>query len=227
MPIYRYVKKQPKYQNKKVGIFISAICFVAGIIFLGNAFFPILSYEIQSQGFSRKLLSPIAVQGDSDTIVDYSQARSWFVSGYELPPNTSKITHYTLSIPKVKVKDAVVQVGGEDLMKGLVQYPGTAMPGQFGNTVIFGHSVLPQFFNPKDYKTIFSLLPTLKEKDEVIVNYDGITYRYQVYKMTEVTPDDLSVLEQHYDNQTMSIITCVPPGTYLRRLVVQARLVRY
>lgn len=227
MPLYSYVKRGPKKDNRKIGIYVSVACFVAGFVFIGSAFLPILSYEIRSQSFSRKLISPIEVKGDSDTVVDYSSPKTWFVSGYELPPNPSRITHYTLSIPKLKISEAVVQVGGDDLMKGLIQYPGTAMPGQFGNGVVFGHSVLPQFFNAKDYKTIFSLLPTLKEKDEIVVNYDGVEYRYRVYKMTEVTPDDLSVLEQQYDSQYLSLITCVPPGTYLRRLVVKAKLVRY
>jgi sortase A len=101
------------------------------------------------------------------------------------------------------------------------------LPGQYGNAVIFGHSVLPQFFNPKDYKTIFSTLPTLKEKDEIFINFDGIEYRYQVTKMVETLPEDISVLEQQYDGEYLSLITCVPPGTYLKRLVVRARLVRY
>ena len=50
-------------------------------------------------------------------------------------------------------------------------------------------------------------------------------YRYQVEKMVEVSPEDVSVLEQQYDRERLSLITCVPPGTYLRRLVVRAGLI--
>jgi sortase A len=107
---------------------------------------------------------------------------------------------------------------------GKQEYPGTANPGQPGNTVLFGHSVLPQFFNPKNYLTIFSTLPTLKDGDEILVNFDGVNYRYLVEEMVEVSPEDTSVLEQRYDDSYITLITCVPPGTYLRRLIVRGRL---
>ena len=108
--------------------------------------------------------------------------------------------------------------------KSLVHYGGTALPGDWGNTVIFGHSVLPQFFNPKNYKTIFSTLPTLEKKDKILIDFDGITYFYEVYELKVVSPDDVSVLEQRYDTSYLSLVTCVPPGTYWKRLIVKARL---
>jgi len=48
-----------------------------------------------------------------------------------------------------------------------------------------------------------------------------------VIKIVETLPEDVSILEQYYDGEYLSLITCVPPGTYLRRLVVRAKLVRY
>ena len=140
--------------------------------------------------------------------------------------NVGKIRYYNLSIPKLGVFNATVEVGGEDLSRNLVQYGGTAYPGNYGNAVIFGHSVLPQFFNPKDYMTIFSTLPTLKIGDEILVDFDGVRYRFLVSEMVELPPDDLAILEQHYDDSYISLVTCVPPGTYLRRLVVRARLAK-
>jgi len=222
--LYCYLKKPPR-PARHPALFISITCFTAGVVFLLNAFWPILAYEIKSQNFSRPLLLPVEVKGDSDTVVDYSQPKAWFPLSRELPASSSNISRYHLSIPELNIKNALVKMEDKDLMTGLVHYPGTALPGQYGNTVIFGHSVLPQFFNPKDYKTIFSTLPTLNERDEIFLDFDGIVYRYKIYKMVEVTPEDVSVLEQQYDNQYLSLITCVPPGTYLRRLVVRARLV--
>lgn len=238
MTPYYYIKAQPKIipepvfkpappvQIKKNSRYLPLLFFMAGIVFLANALLPIVSYEIKSQNFSRALISPVEVLGETNAVVDYSQPRSWFPTAPELSRKLSNITHYTISIPKLKINQAIVQIGGEDLMRSLVQYPGTALPGQYGNTVIFGHSVLPQFFNPKDYRTIFSTLPTLEEKDEILVNFDGIEYRYRVLKMVEVSPEDVSVLEQQYDREYLSLVTCVPPGTYLRRLIVRAKLVR-
>ena len=226
MALYCYIKAQPK-KEREIGKYLSFTLSLAGVVFLANALLPILIYEIKSQNFSQQLISPVEVLGEQTAVVDYSQPASWFPTAPKLPPQPSKITHYTISISKLKIKDAVVQIGGEDLMKSLVHYSGTSLPGQYGNMVIFGHSVLPQFFNPKNYKTIFSTLPTLKEKDEILVNFDGVEYRYQVIKIVETLPEDVSILEQYYDREYLSLITCVPPGTYLRRLVVRAILVKY
>ena len=229
MSVYCYLKKKPKvfktYPKKFIGYFSFGLFFL-GAIFLANAFWPIINYEIKSRHFTQQLISPVSVLGESTTVIDYSQPKTWFPTAPSLPPKPSKITHYTLTIPKLKIDQAVVQIGGDDLMESLVQYPGTSLPGQYGNAVVFGHSVLPQFFNPKNYKTIFSTLPTLKENDEIFINFDGILYRYEVIGLREVSQEDATVLEQHYDGEYLSLITCVPPGTYLRRLVVTAKLTR-
>lgn len=230
--IYKYLKKQPKVswvkKQTKIWQIMPFAFLVLGGFFLLSVFWPILSYEFKSRGFNaNKLISPVEVLGDSATVIDYSQPSSWFPTAPSLSNKDSKITHYSLSIPKLKIDRAVVKVGGQDLMDSLVHYPGTSLPGQYGNAVIFGHSVLPQFFNPKNYKTIFSTLPTLKKGDEIFIDFDGILYRYQVINMEEVSPDNVRVLEQRYDSEYLSLITCVPPGTYLRRLVIMTKLMKF
>jgi len=116
---------------------------------------------------------------------------------------------------------------GNDLAKSLVQYPGTSLPGKRGNTVIFGHSILPIFNNPKDYMAIFSKLPTLVKGDEIEVNYDSINFKYRVEALFEVRPTDIQVLEQDDSDSFLSLITCVPPGDPRKpkRLIVRARIV--
>jgi sortase A len=194
----------------------------AGLALVVSAVGPIVAYQIKKAGFAPRIVSPMTAAATTE---EYLQPANWFVGAPVLPPAPSAITSYGLSIPKLKIKEAVVEIGGEDLGKAMVHYLGTALPGQLGNAVIFCHSVLPQFFNPRNYKTICSTLPMLKKGDRVIVNFDGIEYQYRVYEMLEVGPDDVTVLEQHHDNSYLSMITCVPPGTYLRRLIVRAELV--
>lgn len=228
MALYRYVKTKSGRTKKRLKLF-SGVLLIGGTILLANAALPILLYQLKSKAnFSQKLLTPTSekktqILGE-ESAIDYSKPSSWFPTAPKLPPRPSKITHYSLSIPKLKIEEAVVEIGGEDLMKSLIHFSGTAPPGQGGNTVVFGHSVLPQFFNPKNYKTIFSTLPALKEGDEILVNFDGILYRYRVFQMQEVKPTDISVLTQHYDSRHLTLVTCVPPGTYLKRLVVRAKL---
>lgn len=232
MTAYCYVKAQPQRihlpgsRHKKV---LPVVFWVSGVILLANVFYPLLSYLNSSrEKFSPALLrpvgEPVAEVLSQEPASDYRRPQSWFPAAPQLPPQPSKITHYTISIPELGIEDAAVEIGGEDLLKSMIHYSGTALPGQYGNATIFCHSALPQFFNAKNYKTICSTLPKLDIGDDIMVNYDGITYRYQVYKMVEVKPEDVEVLAQYYDGQYLSMITCVPPGTYLRRLIVRARL---
>ncbi|HJX45788.1 MAG TPA: sortase, partial [Patescibacteria group bacterium] len=132
-----------------------------------------------------------------------------------------------ISIPKLKIKNATVAIGGEDLSKSLIQYPGTALPGRDGNAVIFGHSILPRFYNPKDYIAIFSTLTDLAKGDEIEVNYDGVNFLYRVVDMFEVLPTDIQVLEQDVSDSYLTLVTCTPPGDPRdpKRLIVRAKVV--
>lgn len=228
MALYQYLKAAPK-RRLKTKLFPMTMV-VSGLLMLGSVLTPFLTYQLKSNAFEKPLISPLSVSAiayDDKSQTDYNKPESWFKDAPKFAPIPLKITHYTISIPKLGIEKAVVEIGGEDLSKSLIQYSGTALPGQFGNAVIFGHSILPQFFSSKNYKTIFSNLPMLKKGDEVLVDFDGISYHYRVFKIVEVPPKDVTVLEQEYNAAYISLITCVPPGTDLRRLIVKAQLSDY
>lgn len=214
------------------GKFFSAALLLGGMVLIFNAALPIVGYEVFSSPRFKKteLLSPVSppgkVQGAKLAYpLDLTKASNWFTDDYSTDTEAASVKYYTLSIPKLGVSRATAEIGGEDLSKNLIHYRGTALPGRPGNAVIFGHSILPQFFNPENYLSIFSTLPKLKLGDEVNITYDGVSYTYQIEDMFEVQPSDIQVLEQRYDDSYVTLITCVPPGTYLRRLVVKGRLV--
>ena len=206
---------------------------LVGLAFFSFAFLPILKFQFQYALSFRQMLNPLSLrsynrtQNILGTTTDYTQISNWFVNNSsdtnQIFSNDNHST-YLLSIPKLKIKDAVVTIGSMDLKKSLIQYPQTALPGQLGNAVIFGHSVLPQFFNPNSYLTLFSTLYRLKQGDEIIIDYDSVQYKYIIDEMFEVKPTDLSVLEQRFDQKNITLITCSPPGTYLRRLIIKASL---
>lgn len=207
---------------------------ISGIVILFGVFYPIISYNSTYSKNFPQLVSPIRddenyVQGSENTQdVDYTQASNWFKGGAPKGDFTnSKVEYYTISIPKIKITNATVAIGGEDLSEALIQYPGTALPGKRGNSAIFGHSILPIFYNPKNYLAIFSLLPSLKKGDEIFVNYDGIDYKYMVEAMFEVAPTDIQVLDQDASDSFLTLVTCVPPGdpSTPKRLIVRARVV--
>lgn len=184
----------------------------------------------ESQGFINPLVAGAFSQNQGELTaqeqIDYNLINNWFPTAPLPHIKNSKITHYTISVPKVRIQKAIVEIGGKEIKNTLIQYPGTALPGEFGNVVIFGHSILPVFYNPKDYKSIFSLLPTLEKGDQIFVDFDGIEFTYEVVSYKEVKPEEINVLEQRFDQKALSLITCVPPGTYLKRGIVLARLVR-
>lgn len=203
---------------------------ISGIIILIGVIYPIISYNSLYSEKYTKLITPVAetVSKTQNQNFDDTKASTWFTGGATQEDfSISKVSYYTITIPKLKIESATVAIGGEDLSKSLIQYPGTALPGKRGNAAIFGHSILPIFYNPKNYISIFSLLPTLKKGDQIFVNYDGVAYTYQVETMFEVSPTDLQVLDQDSTDSFLTLVTCVPPGdpTYSRRLIVRARVV--
>jgi sortase A len=229
MPLYRYVKFAPeKKSRRRVSRAVSFTLLSLGAFLLIWVLWPILSFNIVNAEMFAGIVTPVSDASAVSSVAyaaDYTNANAWFPTSPQkkivTPVNT-----YTLSIPKLKISDAMVTVAGDDLAASLVHYGGTAIPGEYGNTVIFGHSTLPQFYNPKDYKTIFSMLPSMKAGDDIDITYDGISYKYKVFDMVVSEPSDLSALEQKFDDSYLTLITCVPPGTYWQRLHVKARLVR-
>ncbi|MEO8581341.1 MAG: sortase [Patescibacteria group bacterium] len=162
--------------------------------------------------------------------LDYSNLANWFRDPSEVEKEAQQQgKEYFIEIPKLGIERTSVKVGGTDLNKSLIQYPGTADPGDFGAPVIFGHSVLRQFYrpeltNPNRLKSIFSKIMTLEAGDAIYLTYDGVKYTYIVEEKHEVDPEDTYILEQRHSRRELKLITCTPEGTFLHRGVVVSRL---
>jgi len=146
-------------------------------------------------------------------------------------------TDNRLIIPRIDKNIPVVRVSSQSLIKrdwgaleseiqgalrnGVVHYPGTAVPGQSGNVAITGHS---SYFpwDPGRFKDEFALLHELILGDKIMVFWDQKRYFYQVEDIEIVLPDDVKVLKQTPDNQ-LTLITCTPIGTNLKRLIIKAK----
>lgn len=148
---------------------------------------------------------------------------SW--NNLKYPPVATINNH--LVIPKIGV-DAPIQwnIPEDDiysaLEKGVVHYQGTAVPTEIGNVFIFGHSSY-YLWAPGSYKQIFALLDKLEAGDKIYVNYQNKVYGYEVTGKKVVEPEDLSVLAQPQDQKILTLMTCVPIGTNLRRLIIEAK----
>lgn len=137
-------------------------------------------------------------------------------------------THWlepTLGLEALQAKDwnTLEDQIRSSLLQGPVHYPGTALPGEMGNVFITGHSS-NVFWESSTYNTVFALLPKLKEGDDIFITFNQREYHYRVISKREVYPDNVSILEQG-ENKQLTLMTCSPVGTNLRRLVVTADLV--
>src|SRR3989344_7177182 len=244
MVLYIY-KKEYYSQKKRIIHYSSYVSLILGSLLLFWSFYPVISFEIYSRIFiQQQINSPIprsqlvsslqqanTVLGSynvfSNNLRDFTQVNLWFPTKPQTTQDVKlKIENYSLSIPKLNIKDALVIVGGDDLKKSLVHYLPQSLPGEYGNVVIFGHSTLPQLYDPKNYTTIFTYLPSLEKGDRILVKLGEEEYEYETYDIFVVNPDEVSVLEQSNDASYLTLITCVPPGTYWKRLVVRAKLAK-
>jgi len=246
-----YTLEKPLEFSKKFRYTFSLMLITFGVATFTTVAYPLISYQINfAPGFQKSsLVSPLTpaviatsnlvtepikkvMAADKPTFIDevvntsldYTNASSWF-AGATGSKESSNYAVYTLSIPKLGIDRAVVRSDHTDLKQSLIHYAGTAFPGNLGNAVVFGHSVLPQFFNPTNYLTIFSTLHKLKVGDTMEIMADGATFTYKISDMYETSPDDLSPLAQVYNGRYLTLITCTPPGTYLRRLIIKAYII--
>lgn len=75
----------------------------------------------------------------------------------------------------------------KELENGIIKYPGSANPGESGNSFIFGHS--SNFPWAKGaYNDVFALLNELAVGDEIIVYYKQKKFIYGVKEKIIVKP---------------------------------------
>lgn len=213
--------------RKSQGKFISALSLLVGIFLLMQIVAPILSFEIWEIGQkinNQTLVSPIK---SNEQILGVSVQNNdnfpAFVSSSkrETQPNYDS---FSLSVPKLKMEKTEVLVDSNELLKGLVHLPGSALPGEKGNVFISGHSALSQLFSFRSVP--FSKLSDLKKGDQIIVETQGSKFLYEVSELRIVDPTVLSVIEPpEPQGRYISLMTCVPPGLNFKRLIVLGKMI--
>lgn len=124
-----------------------------------------------------------------------------------------------LLIPEIGQKYSVYWGADEDTLKkgvGLYVSDLTTIPGEDGHTVLSGHR-----------DTVFTGLGELEEKDELMVDYNGETFVYEITDIWITHADDRTVIVEK-DRSTLTLTTCYPfdfIGHAPDRYIVQAELV--
>lgn len=236
----KYYYKKSRLTKQKLARFLGLGIFSFGLFLVLYIFTPLILWQVYfAPAFAAQdITSPIpqlniATPSNLKHLVfsrlneldhtDYSNAKNWFPN-YPTQNTHTGVLKYSLAIPKIHIMNAVVSTSDNDLSSHLVNFGGTAIPPQKGNAVIFGHSTLPQWFDPKNYKTIFAHAYELRVGDDIIATIDTVSYTYKIYQITVVDPEDTSLFAQLYDNSYITLVTCTPPGTTWKRLVIKAIL---
>lgn len=108
------------------------------------------------------------------------------------------------------------------LQKGVAHAMGTVFPGVSGNIYLFAHST-DSFWNVGRYNAVFYLLKELTNGDEIDIFFNGVRHVYRVVNQTVVDPSDVKWLTESVPYEQLTLQTCWPPGTTLKRLLVFAR----
>lgn len=136
-----------------------------------------------------------------------------------------------ISIPSIKVNNVRVQLNVDSfeekeympiLDSKLAHFKGTSIPGKSGNTFVYGHStdVFLANTNRNNPTFAFTFLNDINIGDEISVEYNGKTYKYIAQKIRKVSPEDISPIYTTSTNQTLTLMTCWPPGIGTQRLIV-------
>jgi sortase A len=140
------------------------------------------------------------------------------------------IANNQLAIPKIDLRAPILwnieaKNAIDKLREGLVHIKPTALPGdKNGNVFITGHSSYYPW-DPGKYKHVFALLPNMKKGDKVYIQHQGTLFKYEVFETVTVKPDETWVMQPDKRNM-VSLMTCVPIGTNLRRFVVRAQQIK-
>jgi LPXTG-site transpeptidase (sortase) family protein len=129
-----------------------------------------------------------------------------------------------LDLPVVNPTTTNVDALDRVLSSAVARYPGSAMLGQNGNVLIFGHSSHLPIVHNQMYKA-FNGLPDLKVGAVITLVGGGLSYNYQV---TTVRQTDAT--EEYVDLSTdkgalLTLSTCDTFGKKTARWIVEAKFV--
>jgi len=121
-----------------------------------------------------------------------------------------------LRIPSIGVRQVVVEGSSpEELKQGPGHLPGSVLPGEFGNSVIFAHRLT--------YGGPFSDLSTLKVGDEIHTVTGLGAFTYKVRKVGVVAPGENDVIGPALKSE-LTLVTSRTPGSSDRVAVTASLL---
>jgi sortase A len=214
------VRRAIRWFNSPWNLEKTGIAFVAvSVLLVLLIFFPVIKEEFRYAVSSRNNLAEVESQeqlargkkdNPKDVIVPVDED-----FGIVIP----KISANAKVIPEVDPQDSAVYQRA--LTKGVAHAKGTSLPGESGNIFIFAHSTA-DFFEANRYNAVFYLLSKMEKGDEIHLFYKNQQYRYKVSDKKTVSSDEAKYLDKNAGDQ-LTLMTCWPPGTTMKRLIVIAK----
>jgi len=138
-----------------------------------------------------------------------------------------------ISIPAIGIKNIKISPNVESYHKdvynlalkdGVAHFKGTPVPGDGGNSFIYGHSAVPSFFSRHKNlpETIFTKLENAEVGNTVVIERDGVLLNYRIIKKKIIEADDYTIFDQIGNKETVTLMTCWPTGIGSKRLIVIA-----
>lgn len=197
----------------------------AGLFLIMQVVLPVISFQLREMGLkydNQVLKSPKTT--DSQILGISIQKKDNFPAFISSRRRDNlPFFEFSLAVPSINLKETTVYVDSNDLSKGLVHLPGTVLPGERGNIFISGHSAISSIFSKSAH---FAKLSNVKKGDKIEVEANGAKFIYQVAEIKTVSPTDLSVIIPPDEmGRYITLMTCVPPGLNLKRLIVLGKMI--
>ncbi|MCA9369797.1 sortase [Candidatus Woesebacteria bacterium] len=197
--------------------FALLILFVS-LIYIGSTFIPVVVIELKYRTMKLR-----------QSVLGNTPVAQLFIPNFTFSKLSQAERAYAIEIPEVFIHEPVIfnvdpsseSEYSEALTQGIAHAAGSGLPGSEQLGYYFAHSSNPEFRN--QYNAIFYLLHKLESGDPISIWHSGEKYTYTVTH-TEITdPDYTEFMRAEYDQETIVLQTCWPPGTTAKRLLVFAQ----
>lgn len=180
----------------------------------------LFNYQVISQflsGFFEKEINEV----DFNKNNDYLDLKKF---EYTEKENGIEIPGLGIEAPLIFPDDSSNGVVHDALNRGVVHFPGSALPGRSGITEILGHSA-PEGWPKIKYDWVFTRIVELEKGNQIFVYFNNRKYVYEVEETVFIEKgEELPDYPLTNSENMLVLVSCWPPGKDLRRIAVVSEL---
>lgn len=140
-----------------------------------------------------------------------------------IAPSRMRIPAIDLDLPVLNPQTRDIAALDEVLKDGPARYMDSALLGEKGNVLLFGHSSHLPVVHNQMYKA-FNRVPDLKEGDVIEIEGGGKVYTYRVIGVKGVDAEE-GIIDLSREGNRLTIVTCDTLTSKSARFVVDAELI--